>query len=632
MPRKKRFYSYIIILLILSAVSAPNEVLAVSRGLITEFSSNSETVNQYQLFEISLKTSLNINNPFDPEEINIMAHFQSPSGKLENRPAFWYQNFRKEHITKEVVTVRGDKKIASGDFYFEEDTPEWKIRFAPMEVGEYRYYISIGREKLKDETRHPAGDSLLTFKVTESSVKGNIKVSGKDPSYFVYDNGETFLPVGHGPNLSLDFVEQYGELGFNILQNEFEQNLKIESDRVGQYNLKSAFITDLVLHKAEETGIFLQFVFNSWPDWVDDNERSMNNAHWDNNPYNKVNGGPIKYPLQFDSNKKAGKYFKNKLRYYIARWGYSDHIFSWHLWGEHDMRKKGASDWGAEYFNQRDLVEWHREMSTYIKSLDPRHLVSTAEAFEINDAIWRLNTIDFITVHHYNKLVDWKLIENIREYQNLNLDKPILVQEYGPEPMPGIRVDNAEAHRACFHIPLWQTMMVKLSGTAMKWTWQGSEIERDLNLDRDYQIVKEFFAGSDLANSNIKILNPVDLTPKKNFKPWVLSNERRTRTIRKGGMISPVDISGIGNNKTAYLWVRDIRYNSLEIRRTGYIAEKMEGVKIRLDGMSDGDYSVEIWDTRTGEVKRMPALARAGSILISVPAFKKDTAVKIMLK
>ncbi|MCZ0212168.1 hypothetical protein OZK63_43170, partial [Streptomyces sp. UMAF16] len=55
------------------------------------------------------------------------------------------------------------------------------------------------------------------------------------------------------------------------------------------------------------------------------------NPEWNNNPYNIANGGPCNNTWDFFSNSTAKNLFKNRMRYIIARYGYSNTIMSWEL-------------------------------------------------------------------------------------------------------------------------------------------------------------------------------------------------------------------------------------------------------------------------------------------------------------
>jgi len=586
---------------------------------------NTDTVGQYEKFEISFNNNKTYENPFNPEVVDVQAHFISPSGKEESWPAFWYQDYDKKTTTE--TNRRGE--IVDREVYSTQDRPEWKIRYSPLETGEYLYYLTIKDQS--GESKYPLDGSKLSFKSVKSAAPGFIQVSQKDDDYFIYSNGQTFFSVGHGPEVSLEKLAEYASNKMNIVQTEFVSGFKTGLDRLDKYDLERLFQFDELLNKAEELGIYLEMgALAGWPEFAEDKSKMDGNAHWDENYYNSKNGGPIDYPFQFDSNQQAKNHFKQLLRYYIARWGYSDNVFCWQLWGEFDMRNYTASPEGLNYYSEKSLISWHREMSEYIKSIDSRHLITTAEAEETIGEIWQLPTIDFVTIHNYGTGIESTLPAKIAKYQAYQ--KPIIVQEYGPVALSNPDL-NEEEYRAAYHNPLWQTVMTGLAGSAMKWTWYGDPIEETMDLDNDYKIMSEFFAGADLANQSVDILTINDLSLKQNYEPIIRQKKTgESVTVREGGLRSTVDIYGIGNNQTAYLWLHDFRYSLLELQQTDYQAQNLSNIKFQLDNMQNGDYQAEFWNILTGEiVKTQTVKSDQGSLMIEAPDFQKDMAVKIRI-
>ncbi len=586
---------------------------------------NSNSIAKYSKFEISLKSPKQYSNPFDSEIVTAEAHFTSPSGKEETAIGFWYQDYSKEEKLEQ--TRRGD--AVRRQVYTLLGEPVWMFRYAPVETGEYNYYITINEGGSASTYRHPQSGSLK-FSATSSNSKGYIEVSKKDFSYFSYSNGETFLPVGHGPEMDSEKLQSMAEHKMNIVQAEFTSGFKdgLAGEKLGQYGLENAFVFDGLLEQAEDSGIYAQMVLVGWPEFADNKEAMEGNAQWDANPYNKKNGGMLDYPTQFFSNEQAKKYFKGRVRYMAARWGYSEAVFCWQLWGEFDMLSFASTEQAKEYYFEEDILAWHNEMGEYLQSIDKRHMVSTAEANGPYEALWQLPSMDYMTIHDYNHPIDWNLLQKLQLYQELGIAKPILIQEYGPEPLLGNQNLNDEANRAAYHNPLWQTTLMKASGAPMKWTWYGDEREATMDMDEDYKILSEFFAGSDFANKGIEALAPIDLTPKQNIAPITTQKkDGSTRTLREGGTISPVKVYSIGNQNSAYAWVHDLRYNEYEVN-SGYQATTMQNVKFKLSGMDSGAYSVEFWNTYTGEKTTSSANAVSGSLEISVPSFSKDIAVK----
>lgn len=324
-----------------------------------------KSVQQYKMFEVRFQLKETYSNPFDPAEIDIWAYFISPSGNKEKKPAFWYQHYNTEGAP--------DMK------------PEWRIRFTPTEAGEYKFYIVFDDERSEIKTKHPMGASHLTVLSSGSSSFGFIKKSDKNAQYFCFENAATFFGVGSGPIVNADVIRNHAKFGMNWIQTEFNPAFTIEDRTVGRYNLYRAFQADELLRDAEMAGVYLQIVFNHWSSWkvdmntlpqeLQDYERKLF-PPWAENPYNKMNGGPLSHPLEIFADETARRHYKNLIRYYVARWGYSTNVFSWAFWGEFDMTRPAT----GEMYSYEVISRWHGEMANYLKSMDPHHLVTTCEA------------------------------------------------------------------------------------------------------------------------------------------------------------------------------------------------------------------------------------------------------------
>ena len=593
---------------------------------------NSETVGRYEKFEISFKNGKTYDNPFNPEEVEVNAYFITPSGKEEVWPGFWYQDYSSRAETSTYTNRHGETVTETKNIYTPVGEPFWMFRYAPIETGEYKYSLTI-EEGNGAKMRYPQS-GYLKFSAISSNSKGYVEVSRKDSDYFTYSNGETFFPVGHGPEMSEEKLRNFAQHKMNIVQAEFSPGFKdgLNGGKLGQYDLEKAFIFDGLLGQAEDSGIYTQMgALVGWPEFSDDNSQMGGNSHWDENPYNKKNGGILDYPLQFDSNEQAKKYFSNRVRYMIARWGYSTNVFCWQLWGEYDMRLVVASEENKKYYSEEALINWHREMSDYIKTLDKRHLVSTAEAFGPNERIWNLPSLDFAVIHDYDQPIDWNLPKKVELYKNLGMKKPILVQEYGPEYLLGIANLSEAANQLGYHNPLWQTVLMKLVGAPMKWTWYDDPREQTMNLDEHYQILADFFKGEDLANWGIDVIEPLDLSAKQNIEPIIRQKKTgETVVVREGGYISPVKMYALGNYRTAYLWLHDLRNSLSEVQNTDYTPQVMQNIKFQLNNLTDAKYQVEFIDTWNGLViEKKEIQSNSGSLVVDVPQFTRDIAVKV---
>ena len=97
---------------------------------IASLYAESSQVPLYGKYEVSFRLTRPYQNPFDPDEVDVQGTFVSPSGRVLNVPAFFYQNYeRRMENGQETLSAFGPKL--------------WKIRFCPTEIGTHRYRIRV---------------------------------------------------------------------------------------------------------------------------------------------------------------------------------------------------------------------------------------------------------------------------------------------------------------------------------------------------------------------------------------------------------------------------------------------------------------------------------------------------------
>jgi mannan endo-1,4-beta-mannosidase len=191
-------------------------------------------------------------------------------------------------------------------------------------------------------------------------------------------------------------------------------------------------------------------------------------------------------------------------------------IFAWELANE--PRCKGTGP-GSPGWTTSTMVTWAAEMSTYIKSLDPNHLVSIGDegflngggdhwSYKANDgvdhaALTGLPAIDFGTYHMY--MEDWGATPKwaeawIVDHQRIarELGKPTVLEEYG------VKVTRDESGAILKgldkRLPLyqrWNDLALKRGGNAtMFWMLAGIE-NNGVYKDYDHYTV---YRGDETAN------------------------------------------------------------------------------------------------------------------------------------
>jgi len=470
---------------------------------ITSISTNggrARVFGLYEKFELTFTLSQSYENPFDPNIVDIMVTFAKPDGNIVTVPAFFY---------KEYDYVNGH--------FINERNPCWKARFAPSQAGEH----AVGQITIVDTNGVTEFNPQNNFTCRESDEKGFIRTDQRDKHYLRYANGKPYLPIGHnvcwlpdGPADWDKYFTSMGNVGENwtrIWMTHFFEGQILEwsnnnrsglFEGVGRLSLEMGWKLDRIIELAEGNDIGIQLVLQHHGQFS-----TTTNSNWDENPYNIANanqdGGFLERPDDFFTNSDAIRLTKNKYRYIIARWGYSSAILAWELWNEVQF----TDGWRN---NQPSVVAWHDEMTNYLASIDPfNHPITTSSDTSGFDALWSLNNIDVIQVHHYGS-------ETIGFFNNTatrlaGYGKPVIMGEFGVGrtgnvDVPEIDEDDLEEpykthilEALALHNGIWSAFHLK-SGAHL-WWWD-YYIE-ELDLYDEFGALSIYARGEDPAAHNL---------------------------------------------------------------------------------------------------------------------------------
>ena len=119
------------------------------------------------------------------------------------------------------------------------------------------------------------------------------------------------------------------------------------------------------------------------------------NNYWPVNPYCITNGGPCVNPNAFFTNSTARTLFQKRLRYLVARYGYSQNLLGWEFCNEID------NDYA--FLSSTDVANWHSLMGDWFRANDPfGHLRTTSlTSASSHPEIWNLSQMDFCSEHAY---------------------------------------------------------------------------------------------------------------------------------------------------------------------------------------------------------------------------------------
>lgn len=431
---------------------------------IGAISSGKEPASRYKPVEISAEISADYNNPFDPSQIQVSASITAPSGK----------------------------KLAVNSFYSGKGS-SWLTRFTPLEAGKYSYYISV---KAGEKT---SLSSSYTIDVGKGSGDGFLRKSSKNPYYLVFDSGKNFFGLGHNigwapddkPYVFKRYFTQFNESGCNLARvwMNVPWGFPFEWERSGEYNMQTADKIDEMVKLAEEYGIYIVLVLDSYSSLMDE-EGSWGENSWKDSPYNALKGGPCQNPSDFFSNDTAKKLYKNRLRYIMARWGYSPNILAFELWNEYDAP-----------------AEWVAEMAGYIRSINPHgQLITTSLGYPWSNnfdesAVWKLGAIDFIDFHMYGDQTGDAIgaIISVGNELTRAFKKGVLVGEFGVSASKSDSYLDPEGNGYELHNSIWAAAMSRSFAGALHWWWE--EYVKPKNLYPHYKALRNFMDGVNLASS-----------------------------------------------------------------------------------------------------------------------------------
>ena len=384
----------------------------------------------------------------------------APDGKAVTVPGFL-------DVPMRLETTRGSERLVPAG------APGFRVRYAPAVAGKHRLVLKVTD---RSGTVRSAPQELTA---TASPSSGFVRVSRQSPRYFAHDDGRPFFAIGENVCWSGNrtpvadyaaWLKELGAAGGNWARLWLAYNEKglewmpAPTPKpgtgtflgLGRYSPGNAWRLDEVVRLARENGVYLMFCLGTYGEFTEGGY--FNEGSWVSNPYNAKNGGPCARPADFWTNPEARKLYQKRLRYLIARWGYSPNVFAWEFWNEVPETPATAA--------------WVAEMAAYLKRHDPnRHLVSTTYG---DAATWKCPDVDFTMTHMYGQAgntADFTRQIEREAHAALPYDKPYLLAEFGIDWQTGDQRWDRKRSGLNMHNGAWAAMMSGAAGTAMLWYW-----------------------------------------------------------------------------------------------------------------------------------------------------------------
>lgn len=544
-------------------------------------------IAQYARLELQLETTITVENPYDPAQIDLLVHFTAPDGRVLTVPAFWMQPY--DLTTQQPVGEAG-----------------WRVRFTPSLAGTWQAQAELVGAQAMSEA--------IAFTVTPAATPGFIRIHPDNPRYFAFDDGSFYFPNGlnigwAGEDVLGDYERWLDSLSahdgnlIRVWMASWSFGIEWADTGLGNYGarLKQAWLLDQIFAMAEERGIYIMLCLLNHGAFS-----TSVNSEWGQNPYNDDLGGPLKTPAEFVTNEVAKALFKQRLRYIAARWGYSTHLFAWEWWNE--VNWTGIGD--------DTLIPWITEMTPVLQQYDPNdHLITNSNANGAFTQVWAMPEIDFSQQHDYTggDLLR-TLARDLGRITKTAPDKPLLIGELGYSAGAQVALDAMHLHTG-----LWGAPFLGYAGGSMYWWWDTFIAPQEQW--HQYGALARFFAGEDLA-----LLTPGKAQVAGEAQAFTLQGaERAFVWVQSAGYTVPA--AQAAYDKALF----DALKSKTKLTSWNYEPPMLSGITIAVTGLADGNYQLQWYAPTTGEwLETTTVTVSSGTVTITAPDFATDLALKLV--
>ncbi len=428
-------------------------------GNVIQHKLETASVNQYEKAEFSIELKETFQNPYDQAEVKLDMAVITPSGKKVTVPC-----------------------------YFDPDAQKggWKARFAPQEEGNYQYEFVLTKMGKKTSVSQQG-----QFQSMASSRDGFLHPN--DYWTFKFDSGKPFRGIGENVGWESRSFENskwtYDYLLPTLSQNGANffrtwmcvWNLPLafpkvnDTDRYtdsdGYFHEGGMRRMDELVELSDSLGLYMMIAFDAHGSLMED-------GYWKFNSHNVKNGGSAGSPEEFFTNEESKLKYRNRLRYIVARWGYSTSIAAWEFFNEIDNAVFTATPHDSVLISHDIITSWHDEMSTYLKETDPYdHIVTTSVSHREIEGMNDLPDIDLNQKHIYNKT--HLIAPTIEEFINKH-KKPYVIGEFGYDwNWDNVNHDRGPGFDYDYKRGLWYGMFSPTPILPMTWWWEFFD-ERDM--------------------------------------------------------------------------------------------------------------------------------------------------------
>ena len=594
---------------------------------ISALRGDEKRVEQHKKFELVFHLNRIFNNPYDPDEIDVSIELTDPRGRKLRHPGYYHETWDLKVIDGKETPVKAG-------------SPTWRVRVTPWVPGEYEWKVTA---VTGDEKAERSG----SFVCAPGDPRGFLRLSKRDPRYMEFSNGEFYYPIGHNlrspsdrrPGIygakalaNVEWAEKQGTGAYAKWFRKMKENgenfsriwmspwwcgLEWNRDHegfhgIGYYNQANAVRLDRILELAEKEGVYLN---------VETANHGMLSTYidkqWRYNPLNQtMPDGYLRYATDFFTSERAKRTHRDKLRYTVARWGYSPAIAWWGVmteaeWVEPYFRgvdfaqegKVEVASWVPRPYktraHQSKLIHWLVETDRYIRELDAHpHLVSSHFSNPQNGLeLWHRPGGDIVHNNAYTSFAKYWHKERFQHsngcadviyvfcdvYRPYCRAKPLLIGEWAGEPHK-----NTEDHlTAELHTGVWAIAMTPAGGVTGYWWWNLLDAR---NLYYHFKAVASFMDGEDRRGKNYRSERALLQFPR--------AHARNDMGERDGLVLYA------GDELFAYVYSKGINRHNASTPARGFedpsFPQSGPGKLMAPEELRNGRYTVEYWNTFTG--------------------------------
>jgi len=486
-------------------------------------------------------------NPFDPNHIRIQAHFShSDEDKIIKqshgesrmtiieREAFYYEEFK---------TKMDDIKFKHG--YWAKDTTSFnfRVRFAPTKLGWWTCTVNI---KIDGKLIHTLPS--FEFLCIPSSQNGFITNVSENNRLLQFENGKNFFgigqnipiadipnpikPEGMGPTrdqpplgyqLQREYIADLASNGGNlirIIHGEWADALEWEKLNDYSMNMNFAWEFDQTVNLCHEKNIYILWLQQVHTAFMARNPYGNDALAWPMNPYHVYL--QLEKPEDFFRSEEALKYYKNKIRYMLSRWGYSRMICGIQPMNEINEMAANITDAPVHhpYFTdtsfRNDVAKWFLEIKNYIqKDLDYPFLVGSSYTGDVGAHVVKDPIMPIADFNDYHPYAEDRNRNVAGRFGGINItpgygifkrfEKPTIIGEMGTWGTEFLQ----ECHENEFHSDLWASTF--MGGWASGLHWHNWEDNFKMDLRKNFLGLRTF-------------LNKINLTSEYEYNsagiPW----------------------------------------------------------------------------------------------------------------